>query len=69
MDKTKKALEKIIRSKIAAATSVRCAEKQAPTQYPIRTGSTREVVQFEYKSVVPSRRNDESDECRDVRDR
>jgi len=32
-DKTKKALEKITRSKIAAAMPVRCAEKQAPAQY------------------------------------
>lgn len=32
-EKTKKALEKITRSKIAAAMPVRCAEKQAPAQY------------------------------------
>lgn len=32
-DKTRKALEKITRSKIAAAMPVRCAEKQAPAQY------------------------------------
>lgn len=32
-DKTKKALEKLTRSKIAAAMPVRCAEKQAPAQY------------------------------------
>lgn len=32
-EKTRKALEKITRSKIAAAMPVRCAEKQAPAQY------------------------------------
>ncbi|XP_012272030.1 puff-specific protein Bx42 [Orussus abietinus] len=32
-ERTRKALEKITESKIAAAMPVRCAEKQAPTQY------------------------------------
>lgn len=32
-EKTRKALEKITESKIAAAMPVRCAEKQGPAQY------------------------------------
>ncbi|KYN08547.1 Puff-specific protein Bx42, partial [Cyphomyrmex costatus] len=62
-DKTKKALEKITRSKITAAMPVRCAEKQAPAQYirytpsqqgqPFNSGAKQRVIRMVEAQVDP----------------